>query len=325
MYLLIAVVVTSLLRDRIGLRTWRLVHWLTYAFWPIALIHGVGTGSDTNAPWMFAINVACIGGGRRRDRLALDRCGPRRLRWPRSCRHGFPRTSRMTQPDRPRRRPARRGRHVRPVPGRRRRRPSMGANRLLAGPLVTAAPSRSTRHRARLGPLPRHGSAMIPVLEETGLQGRGGAGFPVGRKWRTVAERPGGGAVVVANGAEGKPTSRKDRVLMALRPHLIIDGALIAADAVGAEEVVILVGQEHRPAVDAMQRAILERQAEFRQPGPVRRGAASATSSANPRPPSTGSTPPTRGRRPRRRASPRRASAACQRSCRTSRALRMRP
>src|SRR6185369_14933678 len=72
--------------------------------------------------------------------------------------------------------------------------------------------------------------------------------------------------VILANGAEGKPTSRKDRVLMALRPHLVLDGALIAANAVGASEVVVFVGQEHRPAFDAMARAIGERQAEFKQP-----------------------------------------------------------
>src|SRR5439155_14991824 len=81
---------------------------------------------------------------------------------------------------------------------------ALGVNRLLGGPIVTAGAERLADHTARLGPLPRHGSALIPILETTGLQGRGGAGFPVGRKWRTVAERPGGGAVVVANGAEGK-------------------------------------------------------------------------------------------------------------------------
>ena len=139
-------------------------------------------------------------------------------------------------------------------------------DRLLAGPLTTAGAEPLQSHRARLGPLPLHGSTIIPILEATGLQGRGGAGFPVGRKWRSVAERASGHAVVVANGAEGKPTSRKDRVLMALRPHLVLDGALLAADAVGAEEVVLLVGQEHRPAFDAMSRAMLERQDEFRVP-----------------------------------------------------------
>ena len=61
-WLLVAVMVTSLLRDRIGLRAWRLVHWLSYAFWPIAIVHGIGIGTDTGAPWMLVINAACIGG-----------------------------------------------------------------------------------------------------------------------------------------------------------------------------------------------------------------------------------------------------------------------
>ncbi len=61
-WLLVAVMVTSLLRDRIGLRAWRLVHWLSYAFWPVAIAHGIGIGTDTGAPWMLVINAACIGG-----------------------------------------------------------------------------------------------------------------------------------------------------------------------------------------------------------------------------------------------------------------------
>jgi NADH:ubiquinone oxidoreductase subunit F (NADH-binding) len=114
--------------------------------------------------------------------------------------------------------------------------------------------------------MPLHGPALIPAVEAAGLLGRGGAGFPVGRKWRSVAERSNGHAVVVANGAEGKSTSRKDRVLMSLRPHLVLDGALIAANAVGADEVVMYIGTEHRPALDAMTRAIAERHREFTIP-----------------------------------------------------------
>jgi methionine sulfoxide reductase heme-binding subunit len=59
--LLIALVVTSLLRARIGYRRWRFVHWLAYAAWPIALIHSLGTGSDARIGWMQAVGAACIG------------------------------------------------------------------------------------------------------------------------------------------------------------------------------------------------------------------------------------------------------------------------
>ena len=57
--LLIALIATSLLRARIGHRAWRRVHWLAYACWPVAVAHGLGTGTDRNATWVFALTVAC--------------------------------------------------------------------------------------------------------------------------------------------------------------------------------------------------------------------------------------------------------------------------
>jgi hypothetical protein len=58
--LLIALVITSLARERIGYRAWRVVHWAAYACWPVALMHGLGTGSDTRVRWAAFVNVACI-------------------------------------------------------------------------------------------------------------------------------------------------------------------------------------------------------------------------------------------------------------------------
>ena len=58
--LMLAVIITSLLRVRIGHRVWRAVHWMAYALWPIAVIHGLGTGSDSNQPWMLILDAACI-------------------------------------------------------------------------------------------------------------------------------------------------------------------------------------------------------------------------------------------------------------------------
>jgi sulfoxide reductase heme-binding subunit YedZ len=58
--LTLAVIVTSLLRERIGQRTWRAVHWVSYASWPLAVSHTVTAGSDAFSPWMLAVTVACV-------------------------------------------------------------------------------------------------------------------------------------------------------------------------------------------------------------------------------------------------------------------------
>ncbi|HEX4218036.1 MAG TPA: hypothetical protein VHZ02_06695, partial [Acidimicrobiales bacterium] len=58
--LLIAVMATSLLRRRIGRRTWRLVHWSTWALWPVALAHALGSGTDVGSGWALGIVVACV-------------------------------------------------------------------------------------------------------------------------------------------------------------------------------------------------------------------------------------------------------------------------
>jgi hypothetical protein len=58
--LLLAIAVTSLVRRRLGYRTWRAIHWLAYASWPVAVLHGLGTGSDTNDWWMLALTAACV-------------------------------------------------------------------------------------------------------------------------------------------------------------------------------------------------------------------------------------------------------------------------
>ena len=141
-------------------------------------------------------------------------------------------------------------------------------SRLLAGPPLAGIAESLEAHRARLGPSPSAyaDGDVIEVLEASGLLGRGGAGFPVGRKWRALAGRRSGSAVVLVNGAEGEPPSHKDRTLMVNRPHLVLDGAVLAAEAVGADEIVVYVGEEHVQAVRAMHHAMRERRAEIRRP-----------------------------------------------------------
>ena len=58
--LILAVILTSLLRARMGFATWRAVHWLAYASWPIALVHGFGTGSDASSAWLLVLSIACM-------------------------------------------------------------------------------------------------------------------------------------------------------------------------------------------------------------------------------------------------------------------------
>jgi methionine sulfoxide reductase heme-binding subunit len=58
--LMLAVIITSLLRRRMGHATWRATHWLAYASWPIALLHGFGTGSDVKSTWLLALSIGCL-------------------------------------------------------------------------------------------------------------------------------------------------------------------------------------------------------------------------------------------------------------------------
>ncbi len=125
--------------------------------------------------------------------------------------------------------------------------PPTGPHRLLAGWHSTGRPADHSEHLRRYGALPlaawssRHGRArLIDEVDAAGLRGRGGAGFPTGRKLRAVAEGrrvP----IVLANGCEGEPASGKDRVLLDLAPHLVLDGAVLAAHAVNASEVIVCV------------------------------------------------------------------------------------
>lgn len=78
--MLVAVTLTSLLRDRLSYRAWRCVHWFGYACWPVALWHSLGTGTDTKVPWLLAIDALCIAGvaGAVWWRLSLAAPGPGR-------------------------------------------------------------------------------------------------------------------------------------------------------------------------------------------------------------------------------------------------------
>src|SRR5439155_698517 len=108
-------------------------------------------------------------------------------------------------------------------------------------------------------PLPRVDGRFIDAIHQSGLVGRGGAGFPTASKWRAVADRSRGNAVIMVNGAEGEPRSQKDRLLMTTRPHLILDGAFIAARVLKARRILLYIGERHESARQSMLRALGQR------------------------------------------------------------------
>lgn len=101
---------------------------------------------------------------------------------------------------------------------------------------------------------------IIDVVQKSGLRGRGGAGFPVGRKWRTVAGNAlaHGPATVIVNGAEGEPGTFKDRTIIRNSPFIVIEGALIAARAIGADLIVIALKEAFTEEVLRLRAAIEE-------------------------------------------------------------------
>ena len=103
-------------------------------------------------------------------------------------------------------------------------------------------------------------AGTLDEVEASGLRGRGGAGFPTGRKWRTVAANRSSAipTTVVVNGAEGEPGSFKDRAILRANPYRVLEGALIAAGAVGADSIVVAVKRSFRAEVERLAAAIDE-------------------------------------------------------------------
>jgi NADH-quinone oxidoreductase subunit F len=100
--------------------------------------------------------------------------------------------------------------------------------------------------------------AVIEHLSAAGLRGRGGAGFPTGRKWQAVREHAARTipATVVVNAAEGEPGTFKDRELLRRNPFVVLEGALIAAHAVGADGVIVATKQSFRREVQLLRAAV---------------------------------------------------------------------
>ena len=99
-------------------------------------------------------------------------------------------------------------------------------------------------------------SQTIEQVTRSGLRGRGGAGFPTGLKWATVAKSPGAKKYVICNGDEGDPGAFMDRSILESDPHLVLEGMAIAAYAVGADQGFLYVRAEYPLAISRLQIAI---------------------------------------------------------------------
>jgi NADH:ubiquinone oxidoreductase subunit F (NADH-binding) len=124
-------------------------------------------------------------------------------------------------------------------------------------------------HLGDFGERPRGGDALLEALEGLELTGRGGGHFPAARKWRSVRDgvrRTARTAVVVANAGEGEPASAKDLALLVQRPHLVLDGLVCAAEAVGATDLVVWTHADNHPLHQVLVTALRERRAQLHEP-----------------------------------------------------------
>ena len=201
---------------------------------------GIGFGETTPDGKFTLINVCCVGGC---DRAPAALVGPdRKLVGPLSA-DDLDRTDRgramsETPLDRPR------------------------ATRSPAAQSRRMAAARRLRRAAQRAEAPYAGRDRSAIVEAAGLRGRGGAGFLTGTKWRLMRKAAVGAGegprYLCVNGDEMEPGSFKDRLLMEALPHQLIEGAMIAAYAIGATEVIILVRDAYRAAAAALNRAIVE-------------------------------------------------------------------
>ncbi|HEU5215756.1 MAG TPA: NADH-ubiquinone oxidoreductase-F iron-sulfur binding region domain-containing protein [Gaiellaceae bacterium] len=137
---------------------------------------------------------------------------------------------------------------------------SVSVKRLLLGLRPDGRAVTLDEHLHLHGPLPGRldRRSLLDVVEQSGLAGRGGAGFPTAAKLRAVAGGR-GRKFVLANGVEGEPPSGKDKVLIRYVPHLVLDGVEVAAAAVGADQAVVAVSRAATEELAALRHALRER------------------------------------------------------------------
>jgi NADH:ubiquinone oxidoreductase subunit F (NADH-binding) len=99
---------------------------------------------------------------------------------------------------------------------------------------------------------------VIKEVSNAGLRGRGGAGFPTGKKWSFTGECAEEPHYLVMNGGEDEPGSKKDRVLMENLPHLVIEGVILAAYAIGASKAYLYINANYEAAIKSITNALAE-------------------------------------------------------------------
>ncbi|HET6811630.1 MAG TPA: NADH-ubiquinone oxidoreductase-F iron-sulfur binding region domain-containing protein [Acidimicrobiales bacterium] len=136
--------------------------------------------------------------------------------------------------------------------------------RLLAGPGREEGAEAFEVHLRRLGALPdglpSDAAGLAEVIEASGLAGRGGGGFGVARKLR-AARQAGIRPLLIVNAAESEPASGKDGALCELRPHVVLDGAAVAAAVLGTDEAVLYTHRGATGVARALREAVRERSA----------------------------------------------------------------
>ncbi len=124
--------------------------------------------------------------------------------------------------------------------------------------LASASGGRGIEAAERIGP-----AATIEMVTASGLRGRGGGGFPTGVKWAGIAGQDTSRRYLVCNGAEGEPGTFKDRALMRANPYQLVEGLMIAAFAVGADDVYVCIKGSYTEELERVTRAVQE----FQQAG----------------------------------------------------------
>jgi NADH:ubiquinone oxidoreductase subunit F (NADH-binding) len=99
---------------------------------------------------------------------------------------------------------------------------------------------------------------IVKIVTDAGLRGRGGAGFPTGKKWQLTREAPGEPRYLVLNGGEDEPGSKKDRVLLENLPHLVLEGTILAAYAIGATKAYLYINARYDAALKSVNDALAE-------------------------------------------------------------------